>query len=153
MTVTPVASSETDTVLRCTERQSTYDVTLTPSRLHWKTKALYRPLLTSGSSGSAPVQSVFVEVVRNRSIALGIPFVLRIIVPGTDTAGIVFFPRDPGRWLTALEQLGAQVEDRFDVRASPLRTWLSNHFEFVPMLAALPVLLAYCLFLAYRLVA
>lgn len=153
MTATPVASRETDTVLRCKERQSTYDVTLTPSHLHWKRKVLYRPLLTSGGSGSAPVKDLFVEVVRDRSIAFGIPFVLRIIVPGTDTAGFMFFPRDLGSWLTTLEQSGAQVEDRFDIRDSLLRTWLCNHFEFLPMLAALPVLIVYCLFLAYRLVA
>ncbi len=152
MTDPVTESSNTDTVLRCSERQSTLDVTLTASHLHWRTKLLYRPILTSGNSGSAPVKGLFVEVIRDRSIGLGFPFVLRIIAPGTDTEGFVFFPRDPGSWLTAFEQFGAQVDDRFGIRDSPIRTWLCNHVEFVPMLAALPFLILYCLFLAYRLV-
>ncbi|MGZ0168767.1 MAG: hypothetical protein ACKVHE_04370 [Planctomycetales bacterium] len=84
---------------------------------------------------------------------LGIPFALRISDAEDDSDGFVFFPRDSGNWLTALEEYGARIDDRFEIRRFPSRTWLCNHIEFLPMLVMLPLLLGYGLFLVIRLAA
>jgi hypothetical protein len=135
-----------DVILACVERQTQWEVLLTHDWLYYGRRSVLNILRRKRASWRAVrLSDLEVRVVQDRSPegGFGIPFWISCKIRDEESELFSFFPRDPIQWLRQLQTRGVLVTDSCDVLEHPVRVWLRNHFEFVPMICLLPMMLIF----------